>query len=147
MEVLDPIGMEDDDQRHSTTRGWSMETPRSVTTALWAWKPSERGVPFQPIDRPDDPLLEEFNRLARRWEGETLLESSVHRMAMHPDYQRIIGLGPDVVPLILSEMADRPGHWFWALVALTGEDPARETTTIKDATETWLAWGKAQGLR
>lgn len=147
MDVLDPIGTGDHDPRHSTTRPWSVGAPPSATAALWMWKPLRPESPFQPVGVRADPLLEEFNRLAERWQQETLLESSVHRVAMHPDYQRIIGLGPAVVPLILNEMAERQGHWFWALVALTGEDPAREMTTLKDATEAWLAWGQARGLR
>lgn len=46
-------------------------------------------------------------------------------MAMHPAYQRIIGLGPEVAPLLLRELERQPDHWFWALKALTGADPRR----------------------
>lgn len=147
MEVLDPIGMEDDERRHSTTRRWSMEAASSATVALWEWKLVRPAVSSPVGDVGREPLREEFEQLAQRWQYETLLESMVHRIAMHPDYQRIIGLGPDVVPLILDQIAERPGHWFWALFALTGEDPARDTTTIEEATEAWLAWGRARGLR
>ena len=38
-------------------------------------------------------------------------------------YQRIIGLGPKVVPLILVELQKETDHWFWALEAITGENP------------------------
>jgi len=43
-------------------------------------------------------------------------------MAMCDAYQKIIGLGPDAVPLIIAQMqseADEPDQWFWALQVLT----------------------------
>ncbi|MGI8576271.1 MAG: hypothetical protein ACR2MA_13325 [Egibacteraceae bacterium] len=124
-----------------------MEAALSATAAFWEWKLVRPGEALSLGNVSREPLREEFEQFAQRWQHETLLESMVHRIAMHPDYQRIIGLGPDVVPLILDQMAERPGHWFWALFALTGEDPARDTTTIEDATEAWLAWAWARGLR
>ena len=42
---------------------------------------------------------------------------------MSPSYQRIIGLGSAVVPLLLRELERQPDHWFWALKAITGADP------------------------
>ena len=44
-------------------------------------------------------------------------------MAMHPAYQQIVGMGRSAVPFILKELANGPGHWFWALRAISGEDP------------------------
>jgi hypothetical protein len=93
-----------------------------------------------------EPLADRFAELAATWQRETALESFISRKAMNPAYQRIIGLGPAVVPLILRELAAGPGHWFWALTALTGEDPAAETRTFAEATRAWLAWGEERGL-
>lgn len=74
-------------------------------------------------------------------------------MAATPEYQRIISLGPPVVPLTLAEMRDRPGHWFYALAAITGANPytpEREGGFVKfnvpEATEAWLNWGRENGL-
>lgn len=66
---------------------------------------------------------------------------------MHPAYQRIIGLGPAVIPLILADLARQPDHWFWALKALTGEDPVSPGDRGKMAamSEAWLRWGRANG--
>ena len=36
-------------------------------------------------------------------------------------------MGPDVVPLILSELEKEPHHWFWALEAITDENPVAES--------------------
>jgi hypothetical protein len=59
-----------------------------------------------------------------------------------------MAMGPDVIPLILQAMTKEPGHWFWALHNLvpTGQDPAEGATTIKDATQAWLEWGKKKGM-
>src|SRR5580693_5487579 len=45
----------------------------------------------------------EFNRLATEWKSGRHASSSVTANAMHPAYQRIIGLGKPVLPLILRE--------------------------------------------
>ena len=45
------------------------------------------------------------------------------QMAMLKPYQRIIGLGLPVVPLILEELNREPNQWFWALEAITEQKP------------------------
>ena len=66
---------------------------------------------------------------------------------MHSAYQRLIGLGPQVIPLILGELAKRPGHWFWALSALTGADPVApaDRGQLPAMTASWLQWGRVNG--
>ncbi len=83
-----------------------------------------------------------FQQLADQWRKETAHLSLAIKKVMHPAYQRIIGLGPDAVPLILLELQHKPGHWFWALKAITGEDPAQPEDTISQATQAWLRWGQ-----
>jgi len=83
-----------------------------------------------------------FQELANQWRKETAHLSLAIKKVMHPAYQRIIGLGPDAVPLILRELQRRSGHWFWALKAITGEDPAQPEDTVSEATQAWLQWGK-----
>jgi hypothetical protein len=86
----------------------------------------------------------EFNVLAEQWERETSHLSSPSRKAVHPAYQAIIRMGADVVPLILQRMKKRGGHWFWALSALTGENPIPKTShgAISEMRDAWLAWGR-----
>lgn len=88
-----------------------------------------------------------FRRLADEWREATRYESSTTALATHPAYQRIIGLGPAVVPLILSELDREPNHWFWALRAITGEDPvaASDRGRLAAMAAAWLAWGRANG--
>lgn len=86
-----------------------------------------------------------FQALVERWRRDNRLISSAHKMVLHPAYQRIIGKGPAVIPLILRELQARPDHWFWALHAITGEDPAPPEANFDSAVLAWLEWGRARG--
>lgn len=89
-----------------------------------------------------------FARLTREWEEATRFISSMTEMATHPAYQRIIGLGPAALPLIFRELRRNPDHWFWALKAITGEDPVPPATrgNLGGMTEAWLQWGTERGF-
>jgi len=86
-----------------------------------------------------------FRRLADQWRRETRHQSSASKMAMHPAYQQIIGMGRDAIPFILRELRRTRGHWLWALFAITGEDPAPEGSTFAEAVDAWLSWGTQHG--
>jgi hypothetical protein len=90
-----------------------------------------------------------FLELAKEWKEATLLMSSVTDMATHPAYQQIIGMGKEALPLLLDELRREPDHWFWALQAITGENPvpAAERGNLERMTETWLAWAKQHDAR
>ncbi len=88
-----------------------------------------------------------FSNLAHRWHRETDHLSVISQKVLHPAYQQMIGLGPDAVPLILHELLVRPGHWSWALNAITGEDPVLDDQGGFGAVrESWLNWGREHGL-
>jgi hypothetical protein len=103
---------------------------------------------FVPISREFLFPQMKFSRLKSQWEAETAFLPSLSDIVMHPAYQQIIGMGSFVVPLILKEMKKEPGHWFWALKSITGEDPVplEHRGKIRAMTEDWLLWGKEQGL-
>lgn len=90
-------------------------------------------------------LESRFRQLADQWRSDTKYFSSVSKMALHPAYQQIIGLGQQAVPLILSELQQSSDHWLWALHSITGEDPAERNATFGEAVEAWLEWGKLKG--
>jgi hypothetical protein len=94
------------------------------------------------------PLAAAFERLAKEWEDETGMFSRTDQIAMHPAYQRIIGLGPAALPLILEALRRQPKHWFWALAAITGENPVppEDQGRIDKMAAAWIAWGQEQGL-
>lgn len=86
-----------------------------------------------------------FRRLAGQWLRETEHVSSIKKACMHPAYQRIIGMGPAVVPYLLRELEQNPDHWFWALNAITEEDPVRAEDSLDGAKMAWLQWGRENG--
>ncbi|HEY9801743.1 MAG TPA: DUF433 domain-containing protein [Leptolyngbyaceae cyanobacterium] len=88
-----------------------------------------------------------FMKLAKQWREETRGLSSINQMCMHPAYQQIIGMGEAVIPLLLREIANKSGRWFWALKSIAREDPVpfdfRGNT--KEMTKAWLEWGRQRG--
>lgn len=92
-------------------------------------------------------MSRKFRRLVRKWENDTAYVSSIHQIILHPSYQEIIGMGQSVIPLIFNELENRTGLWFWALQALTGEDPTTENThgNFAEMRRDWLSWGHEHG--
>jgi len=90
---------------------------------------------------------ERFHRLASEWETETAYLSSMNKLVMHPKYQSIIGLGPEVLPILFKELERQPNYWFWALRAITEADPVapEDAGNLKKMTQAWLSWAKEQG--
>lgn len=88
-----------------------------------------------------------FLTLKNAWEAETTFLSTARDICLNSNYQQIVGMGPVAIPLILNEMQRNMGHWFWALNAITGEDPVRfsHKGNMEAMTNDWLAWGKSQG--
>jgi hypothetical protein len=92
-------------------------------------------------------LDQKFQSLAEDWKREIRFASLSNQMFLIPSYQRIIGLGPGAIPLILRELQKEPNHWFWALAALTGENPADRAGAgnVQEMTHEWLKWGRERG--
>ena len=69
------------------------------------------------------------------------------RMAAHPAYRQIVGMGWAVVPLLLSELRRKPDHWFIALKEITGENPvpASGEGNVRMMADAWVRWGVAGG--
>jgi hypothetical protein len=88
-----------------------------------------------------------FMKLADQWRRETRGVSSTNQMSMHPAYQQIIGMGEAVVPLLLRELERKSGQWFWALKAITREDPVppKFRGRTKEMIRLWLDWGRQKG--
>lgn len=104
---------------------------------------------FVPADRSmsiaDDDV--EFRALVDEWREETAALPTVQQRAMHPAYQRIIGMGPVAIPMILRELQERGGHWYWALRFIAGADPVPDADRGRIAAmrEHWLEWGRSTG--
>lgn len=101
-----------------------------------------------------NPLRVRFRDLADWWREGTMFLSSPREIASHDAYQRIINMGPQVVPLILEDLRDHGGDWYIALRQLArqlevdppemSQETARSTRRIVKA---WLEWGRQYGYR
>ena len=94
-------------------------------------------------------VVEKFNRLRDRWKADTKdsCSSSTKDLCVEPSYQHIIGMGPVAVPLILRELELENDHWYWALNAITEENPvpAEDRGDLNKMKEAWLKWAKEKG--
>jgi len=92
-------------------------------------------------------VAQALSALIDRWRTETSQISSSTERILHPAYQQIIGMGPEVVPLLLKELRDNGGHWFWALSCITRENPVSDEDegNVPKMRDVWLDWGKNKG--
>lgn len=99
------------------------------------------------IPLPADDLKTRFLALAKQWREETGMLSSSSKIAAHPACQQIIEMGEGVIPLILREMQERPGHWSIALRTITGENPVppEEAGYVRQVADAWIQWGRKKG--
>ena len=90
-----------------------------------------------------------FVELTSAWKRETAHVSNPAAIAMHPAYQRIIGMGPKVLPLIIDDLKSEPDWWFWALRAIAGVDPVREEQRgkLRVMADAWLQWWEEDGSK
>lgn len=97
---------------------------------------------------PPPALAARFRTLADEWQAATQFLAGPAAACEHPAYRAVVALGPDVVPLILADLATSAEPWFAALRQLTGDDPVPPTDRGRPraAAEHWLAWGRARGL-
>ncbi|MBA2524606.1 MAG: glycosyltransferase family 2 protein [Pyrinomonadaceae bacterium] len=95
----------------------------------------------------DQSLEQEFLDLADQWRRETMMMSSSSDIVANPAYQQIIGMGEKAIPLILRELQQTGGHWFWALRAITRKNPVKpeDKGNLKRMAQAWLEWGRRRG--
>ena len=90
---------------------------------------------------------EDFAELAEWWQTDTADLSSTTKRIAHPAYQRIIGLGKPVVPVLLRELKVQPNFWFHALRSITGADPVADEDrgSLAAMAVAWVEWGRENG--
>jgi hypothetical protein len=96
----------------------------------------------------DVSLADQFSQLAAEWKAKSRFLSNTAQMAMLNPYQRIIGMGTPAVPFILQELQREPDQWFWALEAITGENPVPRDSAgaVREMAQAWIEWGKSRGI-
>ena len=88
---------------------------------------------------------ERFQKLAATWKSAVRFLSDTDEMCSHPAYQEIIGMGAAALPFIFLELEREPDNWFWALKAITGEDPVPEEHrgNVELMAKDWLLWAQS----
>jgi len=91
--------------------------------------------------------LHKFCNLAFTWKEDTKMMSSMRDIALHPAYQEIIGMGKSAISYILDDLAIELSLWFWALRAITGDNPVPVTHQgdFEKMRKDWLIWGEENG--
>jgi hypothetical protein len=102
-----------------------------------------------PTPEPPETIEAQFQRLAGVWRTETAYVSSTTERNNHPAYRKIIGLGPEVVPLLLRDLEEHHTHWFCALREITGANPVPKSAAgnIPRMAEAWLKWARENGYQ
>ncbi len=98
-----------------------------------------------PIHPLESDFVADFDSLVEKWRADTLYLSGAN-IELHPAYRRIMSMGDRVLPLILADMQRSGGHWFRALEAITGANPAQNASTVTEGIAAWLAWGRLRNL-
>lgn len=83
---------------------------------------------------------EKFQALADAWEDEHP-GSSIMRFDSFA-YHQIIGMGMDVVPLLIDRLRDGEGHWVYALTCIAGTNEHTDEM-VGDADrviQAWVGW-------
>ena len=90
--------------------------------------------------RASDSVRQEFDSLAQTWRRETGHYSLLQQKILHPAYQQIIGMGERALPSLIKALDYKPSHWFWALRAITRNNPAERSETVGEAVNAWRNW-------
>jgi hypothetical protein len=104
-------------------------------------------IPSSAAVENEDNLENIFIREAEIWDRETAHLSSTPKKILHESYQRIMAMGPDVVPYMLRDLQNSGRSWFWALRHLTQANPVPpdDQGNLDKMVRAWVAWGKREG--
>ncbi len=93
-------------------------------------------------------IRDQFEDLKEEWKTKTRYISNSAQMATVWPYQQMIGMGRPALPLILKELERETDHWFWALEAISGENPVppEQAGQVENMAKAWVEWGRQQGL-
>ena len=102
---------------------------------------------FEPLSRVEESPADRFYNSLVRWQDDVKHLSDTNEICTHPEYQAIIGMGREALPLIFAVLPHSSDYWFWALKAITRQDPVPATHVgrVRKMKEAWIAWGKAHG--
>jgi len=131
---------------------WSDPPDKHRFDSALAW--THKGLPIELGFRQshEEMLRARFNELANQWRKDIGYKSSLRRIVFNRAYLAIMLMAVDddrhrrlITRFILEELRDRGGHWFWALHAITGANPAGLNNDFDAVRDAWMQWGKTHG--
>jgi hypothetical protein len=102
-------------------------------------------------------IRDEYEKLRDELNYHTGHFSAIARVKRHPAYQKIVGLGKELTPIILAEFDkylqtdendDFPGHWAMAVLhELSGANPYEncQAGVVDQMIRAWIKWGEGNG--
>jgi hypothetical protein len=83
-----------------------------------------------------------FQKYFQAWMEETQYLSSTQAMFGNKNYQEIINMGWDVVPVIIEQLRKKPEHLFKALKCITGLTPIKPNHAgyLYEMAADWIEW-------
>lgn len=92
----------------------------------------------------DNSLKEEFESLKEAWLVGTMFESGYQNLVNHPAYLKIVSMGEQILPLLLTDMFEEKTPWFYALSEITGANPVSEENEgrLNGIISDWKTWAE-----
>ncbi len=86
-----------------------------------------------------------FEEFKKKWRSEVRFSSDPDEIISNENYQAIIEMGFEVVPLLLMDMKANHTHWFAALEEIINVNPIKEehAGNIPEMVKDWLQWSNS----
>lgn len=134
-------------QARDGTAGWKIGRVTGSYQTVYRLSSNARVIERRAEASSETELIE-LRRLADEWRQATVFLSSITQKILHPAYQKIIGFGDRALPFLVGELRNSGGYWFWALNAISRDDPVPpgmqgNYQAMKDA---WIEWAEQRGI-
>ena len=89
-----------------------------------------------------------FDMWRNQWLDETKYNSNISSSMQHPLYSKILSLGDIIVPFLIMDLRENKTHWFYALTALTGENPIlkEHSGQVDNMIADWVKWAEVNSI-
>jgi hypothetical protein len=84
-----------------------------------------------------------FDELYKKWSNNTMFYSNPKMIIEDENFQSILNLGEQAVPLILNKIEEEPSQLVWALNIITEKQMSNNSMiSISDSCKRWVKYGK-----
>lgn len=84
-------------------------------------------------------LMDRFDSLVKSWEKNTIFSSSMLGIIEDENFQEILKMGKDAIPLIINEINQKPSQLVWALNIITDSRlKTKQRLTLTESCKKWV---------